>query len=387
MNAQEILERLVRIPSVNPEESGDDGIKGEARMADAVEEVLSRSGFACERDEVKPGRPNLLGFCGPEDPVRTILIEGHLDTVGVEGMTVDPFTPVARDGKLYGRGACDTKGPTAAALAALTPERMRRLSDAGVCVRFLGAMGEEKGNDGAIHYAQRGNYSDETIVLEPTDLAVVRAHKGALFVRSETLGRAGHGSNPAGGVNAVQGMVSIVQRLNALLKQHQSVYNDALLKTPTMNIGVIEGGVALNTIPERCRLEFDWRTVPGEDHAALRDEMRRLFEAEKETGGIRDYTLMFRADRAPFVTPEDGDLVQRMDRVIRDCCGTSRISGIAGYTDAGPLSEVSGQTIVFGPGGMDKAHTADEFIELESLEKGAAVMGAYLDQAAEELKP
>ncbi len=197
-NVVELLQDLVAIPSVNPHGNpGTEGI-GEQAMADYVADFLRGLGAEVEVDPVEPGRPNVIAHfhCGKKNAPR-LAYAPHLDTVSVAGMTIEPFDPVVRDGKLFGRGSSDTKGPMAAALWAVrewaqSPERAK----SGIDWTYLALMGEEAGQGGSHAMAKRNFTSDLTLVLEPTDLGVVTAHKGALWFEITTSGVACHGSTP-----------------------------------------------------------------------------------------------------------------------------------------------------------------------------------------------
>jgi acetylornithine deacetylase len=201
--AADLLRPLVEIPSVNPALSDDDTLRGEARLVDWLEPWFAQQGFRTRRIEATPGRPNLLAAFGAENPARTVLFESHLDTVGVSGFHGDPFALREENGRLYGRGACDTKGPLAAFMAALDADTLAAIRASGVQLLWLGAIGEETGNLGAEEAVAAGIRADACVVLEPTGLRIVHAHKGACWFKVATRGRAAHGSDPARGDNAI----------------------------------------------------------------------------------------------------------------------------------------------------------------------------------------
>ena len=381
----QLLQSLVRIPSVNPALADAPSVGGEARLCHFLDAHLRTRGFRTEILEVIPGRPNVIGRFGPAKPAYTVMIEGHTDTQGIHGMTVDPFAAGIRDGRLYGRGACDTKGPTAAALHALDPATLEKLAGAGVQVIFAGAVGEERGNLGAEQLVDAGVTADEALVLEPTDLHVVHAHKGTFWFEIEVRGRAAHGSQPENGCNAVLGMGRAIEALLALSATEAAGRENALLGRTTTNVGVIRGGTSINIVPDRCVIEVDCRTLPGEDTAArltrLRDALRELQAA----GHFAGFDVRLIKETVPFETAASSPMIARLREAVADL-GVAPVSGGVGwYSDAGPLSRVAKHVAVFGPGSIAQAHTADEFIELQSLEKGAAIIRRWLHRTAESL--
>lgn len=382
-----LLQSLVRVPSVNPDLSGDPNIGGEKRIAGLLSELLCEKGFSVECHEPIPGRPNVIGRFGSAGAVRTILVEAHLDTQGVEGMTVPPFEALVRDGRLYGRGACDTKGPLASALMALTTERLHRLADSGIQIIFVGAIGEEKGNLGAEQLVARGIGADEALILEPTECAIVRAHKGTLWYCLEVAGRAAHGSTPGQGISAIRGMFSAIQAIDAELAEAIQRRKGSELGPPTVNIGTIRGGSSINIVPDQCRIEVDRRTIPGERNSEILDQIRERMDSLRATGAIASWNITLIKDGAPFETAIDSRLIRRLAVAVEEVNGrASRIEGAAWFSDAGVFSRTCREVAVFGPGSIRQAHTADEYIEIGELERGVRILGAFFDRLAAEQK-
>lgn len=379
----ELARKLVSIPSVNPLlDGGDAAISGERRLAEFLRDDLAARGFAVEFVEITAGRPNVVARSGPEHPRRHLIIEAHLDTQGIQGMTVPPFEGEMRDGRLYGRGACDMKGPMAAALVNLTPERLQRLSHAGVALTFIGAIGEETGNIGALELAGRGFGADEILVLEPTDLHIVHAHKGAFWFEVEAKGVAAHGSNPDKGINAITGIANVMTLLQRQT-DNTRIVND-LLGRPTVNFGIIQGGTSINIVPERCVVQVDRRTIPGETGEAiltkLREGIKRLVKDEQ----LADAHVRVIKEGVPFQTTADSRLVKRLGAACAGLGVAPVTEGAAWYSDAGPFAATCREVAVFGPGSIKQAHTADEYIDIAELEMGACVIGDFLDRLAGE---
>lgn len=378
-DAVEILKELVRIPSVNPAHSSDPDQAGEARMADWLEGFFSTRGFDVERDD--PQRPNLIATMPIQNPRKRVMLEAHADTVSVDDMIIHPFDPVLRDGKIFGRGSSDTKGPMAAALAACDEQTLALLKENRVQLVFVGAMGEEDGNNGAIQLAERKFSANECIILEPTDLAVVAMHKGALWYSIELQGTSGHGS----GGNAKNVILAMAEVLAFLKSQHAELSSDLkhpLLGVPTLNVGKINGGRAVNIVPEKCRVQIDQRTLPTENSKILRNVLEEKLSQMQDAGAFIYWKIEdFRVGN-PFETDADSPMIQTLLNAAQQVGCSAGVAGAPWYSDAGPLSEVCGTTAVFGPGSIRQAHTVDEWIDVDELKLGEKILRRFLRQTA-----
>ncbi|MBP7829634.1 MAG: ArgE/DapE family deacylase [Kiritimatiellae bacterium] len=369
----ELLKQLIAIPSVNPEHTADARVAGEERLACFLAGYLEEQGFAVSWQDRDTGRPNLLASFGPEDASATLLFEAHMDTVGVEGMA-DPFRARVENGRVHGRGACDCKGPMAAGLAALTPANLDALAGKGYRVLYAAVMGEETGNAGAIRLAQQGLRADRAIVLEPTELAIVHAHKGALWFDVEVRGLSAHGSNPERGVNAILGMARLLERIQQRHELDRARLTHERLGPPTLSVGQIRGGIAVNVVPEHCVARLDRRTLPEEKSADILAGVQAELDGLVREGLLLGGEVKVIKDNPPFHTDEDSELVRALDRACRKAGAPGRHAGTGWYSDAGPLSTGCPEVVVFGPGSIGQAHTADEYIELESLRAGVAAL-------------
>lgn len=395
----ELLQDLVRIPSVNPGDGMDDpSVAGEERMAHFLAGYLEKRRFEVSVEEQLPGRPNVIASFGPKEASLNLLLEAHLDTVSVRDMIVDPFAAEVRGpsspdggydetrGRLYGRGACDTKGPMAAALAALEPATLDRLAARGCRIWFVGAIDEEKGAEGAAHLARtRRVVADEAIVLEPTNLDLVHAHKGVFWFEVETEGVTAHGANPTLGRSAIQGMESCMAWLRENLDGPTSTGEPAaesMMERATLNIGRIEGGSAVNIVPGNCRIEADLRTVPGTDHGEVAARIRAGLEGLVERGDVVGFRLNTIKESPPFETDPGCSLARRLAAACRAEGKEPSFEGTGWFSDAGPLAGVCGDILVFGPGNIAQAHTPDEYIELDQLHRGARILRGFLEATA-----
>lgn len=375
--AADLLRQIVAIPSVNPALADDVAIRGEARLVDFLEPWFAAKGFRTQRVGTTPGRPNLLARFGADNPGKTILFESHLDTVGVAGFQGNPFDLRAEAGRLYGRGACDTKGPLAAFLAALDADVLAALAQSAVQLAWLGAIGEETGNLGAEEAIAAGLRADECIVLEPTGLHIVHAHKGACWFTAATRGRAVHASDPARGDNAILKMPAVWRILDEATAEAGEKYHSETLGKPTVSVGTIHGGVAPNVVPDRCMLQVDRRLMPGETAAAVLADLRTRLAAIP--GGV-EIELM--KEGLPFHTDAEAPLVRRFGAALEAAGSAPVREGAAWCSDAGPLAQACAETLVWGPGAIAQAHTVDEYIEVASLEAGRETLRRFLLAAA-----
>lgn len=373
-NVIELCQALVRIPSVNPD--GDPGCDqtGELACAEFIGEFLRASGAAVELDEVEPGRPNVIGRfptapSSDGQPKPRIVFAPHTDTVSVGGMTIDPFSSELRDGRLWGRGASDTKGPMAAMLWALH-ELREVIPQLPVEVHFVGFMSEESAQLGSQHFARQHGPYDFALVGEPTDLKTVYKHKGCLWADVHTTGVAVHGSIPEKGVNAIVKMAAMVQALDTefrpLLKDHGGP--DDLLGPSSINLGMIRGGTRSNIVADHCVLRVDMRTTPGINRAGGALALLKDFVTSKDaTAWVEPLPETF-----PLDTDANNPFVQRLVQ-----CG-SELTGAPWFCDAAFLAAGGTPSIAIGPGNIAQAHTKDEYIAIEDLEAGVAFFIKFL---------
>ena len=372
-NVVELLQDLVAIPSVNPQGNPGTEKTGEQDLGEYVADFLHRLGADVALQHVEIGRPNVVASFTPEKPAAHLAFAPHLDTVSVAGMTIAPFDPVISDGKLFGRGSTDTKGPMAAALWAIrewaqSPAR----SSSRIRWSFLALMGEEAGNDGAHAMVKKGFSSDLTLVLEPTQLGVVTAHKGALWLEISTSGLACHGSTPDRGRNAIYAMRRALEIIEEKIIPDLARQAHPKLGHPTLNVGTISGGSKINIVPDQCRIEIDCRVVPGMDMEKFQTQL------ETELSRVAPGTMV-RLQRysPPLDTDESLPWVKRLGQEARG------FTTAPWFSDASVLSGPKCPAVCIGPGSIAQAHTKDEFILLRDLEEGTAFFHRWI-QAAEE---
>jgi len=369
----DLLRDLVAIPSVNPAGQPGTDETGEQAMADYVAAFLRDLGADVRLDEIAPGRPNVIAEFRPDSrpPRAHLAFAPHLDTVSVAGMTIAPFDPVIRDGKLFGRGSSDTKGPMAAALWALhdwAHSAARARSD--LAWTFLALMGEEAGQEGSRAVAAGGFRSDLTLVLEPTSLGVVTAHKGVLWLEVETSGVACHGSAPQDGRNAIYAMRRVLEVIESRLIPELAQHAHPTLGPATVNVGTIRGGSKINIVPDACRIELDCRLVPGVEADQVRQRIETLLREN-----VPDARVIEQRHAAPLNT--DGKLpwVAKLGQVARG------LTTAPWYSDAAVLGHAGCPAVCVGPGSIAQAHTRDEFIALTDLEEGVDFFRRWIAEA------
>jgi acetylornithine deacetylase/succinyl-diaminopimelate desuccinylase-like protein len=369
-----MLSDLIALPSVNPAFlPPGDPLAGEQRVAEFLAATAARAGLDTEFEPVLPRRSNLLARLAPVRPIRhRLLLAPHLDTVGPADHANDLFTPHRRDGRLHGRGACDTKGSAAAMMAALCELATSRRRPAHTEIVFAGLVDEEAGQAGSRALAASGFTADLAIVGEPTRLKVVTAHKGVLWLQLETRGKAAHAARPELGRNAVHDMARIVEALQtdyAVRLRRQR--HHALLGHPTVNVGAIHGGRQPNIVPARCVIAVDRRTLPGETNTRVEREIRGLLRQKR-------LAATFRCTQAGPCLPLETNPRHRWIRDFLRVAGQRQPAGVDYFSDAGVLASAGIPSVVFGPGDIAQAHTPDEWISLRQLEQAKELLVRFL---------
>ncbi|NIP96953.1 MAG: M20 family metallopeptidase, partial [Akkermansiaceae bacterium] len=338
----DLLQQLVRIPSVNPD--GDPGTDqcGEQQIADWLANFLADAGLAASLEEIRPGRPNLIARCpGPEDRPR-ILLGPHLDTVGVGGMTIDPFGARIDDGKLWGRGASDTKGPMAAMIWGLLENR-DQLARLPVAFDFVAFMSEESGQWGSRHFAKHhGNEYAFAVVGEPTSLDIVHVTKGTLWITLAATGASAHASQPERGENAIMKLVHALDVIDRDLGERLREFTHPALGTATLNVGMINGGTRANIIPDRASAQIDIR-FPPDLVAGGATALRFVsdFVAEHDL----PVELIGPAENPPMEVSPDHEWLTRLRAVHPE----SRMIGAPWFSDAAHLNDGGIPAICLGP--------------------------------------
>jgi acetylornithine deacetylase len=357
--AEALLRELVALDSVNPGLAP--GAAGEAEIAGYVAGRLEAAGLDVEVEEVLPGRPNVVARAGGRGSGRRLLLVGHLDTVGYEGM-VDPLRPRVEGGRLYGRGACDMKSGLAAIMLAGAHAAKAALQGE---VIVAAVVDEEVASAGSESLAGR-IAADAAIVAEPTDLAVCTCHRGFVWCELETTGRAAHGSRYDLGVDAIAAMgpaLSGLERLDAALRSRAP---HPLLGVASVHASTIDGGREWAIYPDRCRLRVERRTLPGEPAADVAAELAGLLPP--------DGSVTVVLERPPLETPADEPVV----RSLLDASGRTGVVGLPFWTDAALYAAAGVPSVVFGPGGGG-IHELVEWADLDQLAAATSALCAVVD--------
>ena len=364
-----LLQDLIRIPSVNPE--GDPGCKetGESLIASYVGDLLEELGASVTFQEALPGRPNVLARFPSSGDIQKhrLLFAPHLDTVSVSGMTIPPFGGEVYEGCVWGRGATDTKGSMAAMLWALYQAR-ERIPHLPWEIWFAGLVDEETYQAGSRKLAAETRF-DFVVVGEPTSMHVVHRTKGSLRLTLRTRGRAAHGSSPEVGENAIFKMLDVLHwvREVATPQLHQNVSPD--LGSSSINVGIIQGGVRHNIVPDLCEAVLDIRTVLGQNVGALKESLHRIYpDLEIETRVA-----------PPLYTRPDHPLIQKLLTIGSQLSMGSQLATAPWFCDATSFSAAGIPAIAIGPGSIAQAHTTNEFLKISDLEQGGLFFESFLN--------
>ena len=402
---EQLLSDLVSINSINPDLIAN--APGEGEIAHFIAGWLERAGLEVQLSnpysfnapggmlrEAAPGRPNVIGIARGTGGGRTLLLNGHMDTVAAGDMQ-RPHEPYIKDGRLYGRGAYDMKGGVAACMMAVANAKKAHLRGD---VIFTGVVDEEYASIGTMSLAKRFK-ADGAIVAEFTELQMILAHKGFVWLEVETIGKAAHGSRPDLGVDAIAQMGDVLVELKKLglhLSEHTSgtLVSEAadarsklarlaphpLLGNGSVHASLIKGGRELSSYPEHCVLSVERRTLPGETPEQAEAELTRIV-AQLESADPSFKAVVRRGiDRSPMETPEDAGIVRAVQGAATKVLGHSpQIAGVPFWTDAAILSEAGIPSLLLGPSGAG-AHAAEEWVDLESVHKCAEI---YLQTAME----
>jgi acetylornithine deacetylase len=347
----ELICDLVAIDSVNPDLIS--GAAGEGEIARYVTTWLEGAGLEVELDEVAPGRFNAVGIAPGRGAGHSLMLNAHMDTVGVAGMERPPFEPAVENGRLYGRGAYDMKASLAAIMLAGREAKRRGLRGD---VLVTAVCDEEVASIGTVRVAERYT-ADAAIVSEPTELRLALAHRGFVAFELETAGRAAHGSRPDLGIDAIAHMGHALVRLEELDRRLRAEPTHPLLGSGSLHASLISGGQEYSSYPERCLLQGERRTIPGESVAQVERELHDLL-------GDLDGRARVVFAREPFEVGKEEPIVE----LARRHAGDPEIVGVPFWADSALLAAAGIPTVVLGPAG-EGAHAAVEWVDLASVER------------------
>ena len=356
-----LLRDLIAIDSVNP--SLVPGGAGEQNVAHRVADELLSFGLDVAITEVTPGRPNVVGVLEGKEPGRSLMLCGHLDTVGVTGM-VAPFDPVERDGRLYGRGAQDMKGGLAAMISAAgTLAKSGGLPSGKLIVAAV--VDEEYASIGAEALVKDWK-ADAAVIGEPTDLVIAVGHKGFSWVEITTDGRAAHGSRPLEGRDAILRMGRVLSRLEALDRELQNRSPHPVPGTGSLHASLVSGGRELSTYPDQCLLQMERRTITGEAPETALVEVEEVLDTLRKEDSEFEATARLLFARPPYEIAADHDLPNLLQTKVEGLGRSTKRGGVTFWTDAAILGHAGTPSVVFGPGGAG-LHGLEEYVLIDEV--------------------
>lgn len=369
----QLAQKLIRVPSF----SGD--TQGLSRIAAIISEEMKKMGFSVELIEAEKGLTNVIGTFRGSAGAACLLFNGHTDVVPAQSggdWSVDPFSAEIKEGRIYGRGACDMKGGLAAMLAApkiafsLFPEYRGNLI-------LTATVDEEIGGFRGLKYAvEQGVKADMGIVCEPSDLKIVNVCKGLLQLRLRTKGKSAHGGVPEQGVNAISKMLKILMKLENY-DFEQTPHN--VLGKPTVNIGRIGGGQRPNVVPDSCETEIDIRYLPGKNHLQIIDDLERLIvELRKKDPQIETEIEIIRY-RSSLEIAKDSPVIRTIMEAAQGILGRHlELRGMITPGDSEYLVNAGIPSVIFGPGDEHLAHSANEWIAINDILTATEIYAAVI---------
>lgn len=359
---------MIRCQSVNTFGVASE-VGAEAAMADLFECKLRKLGLEIDSHEVAPGRRNVWGRLKGTGKGPTVLLAGHLDTVGVDGY-VDPFEPTIKNGKIYGRGSCDMKAGLASYLEVVRHLRRSDHALAGDLV-IAGVIDEEHAMAGSKYFGQHGPKVDFAIVAEPSLLSISASHKGQILTTIRTKGLAAHSSTPGKGRNAIYQMSSVLNALQEYADYLSRRTPDPDCGSPSLSVGVIRGGDNACSVPDLCEIDIDRRTIPGETSDDVLRELHAVLTSAKAVNPALDYEIgMPFLDLPPLDTDRDSIVARAMVSACKAVTGRAEISAFPGSTDA---PNFGCPTVICGPGDLAQCHSLDEYVSIAQIEDAARI--------------
>jgi len=368
-----LLGDLISINSVNP--LHDTSAKGEKEIALYVKGYLENIGIKSVLQPVLDERPNVIGILEGKAKGKNFVLEAHMDTVKVDNMKIEPFSPKIEEGKMFGRGACDDKGSLASMLLAMKLLKKERVSLKGD-VYLAAVVDEEHKYRGVVHLLNQGFKFDAGIVGEPTNLDILIAHRGCLRWKITTKGVAAHSSEPEKGKNAIYFMSDVIEAIKKKLIPLCKEKSHPLVGSPSLSVNIIQGGTQINIVPDRCFIEIDRRMIPGEKDEDILREVDKLLDELKR----KDTSLEVERE-APFLTSppmqisEDEEVVRALFKCVKNITETEhKIRGGRFDSDAGKFVARGIPTPVFGPGDIAQAHSENEWVKISEVVQAAEII-------------
>lgn len=368
-----LLGELIRINSINPLK--DDKSTGEREIAFFISDYLNGIDINNKLLPVTENRFNVIGVIEGDGNGNNLVLEAHMDTVGIKNMKIPPFLPTVKDGKIYGRGACDDKGSLASMILAMEILKERKVSLKGN-LYLAAVIDEEHTQMGVSHLLEQDHRFDASIVGEPTNLDIVIAHQGCLRWDIVTRGLSAHSSEPEKGENAIYYMNEVIDMIRRNIIPNLQNKKHPLVGSPSLSINIIGGGSQSNIIPNKCSITLDRRMIPGEDSKEILDEI------DMNIAKLLDKSPLLRIERhKPFIESPTMELEENEEivKLLSECLfeynlTESKIKGAKYGTDASVFKKNGIPAVVFGPGDIAQAHAEDEWINIEQVIKAAEII-------------
>ena len=375
MKPAELAATLIEFDSRNPSLVPD--APGEHQVALLLAGILEEWGFRVELQEVVSGRSNLIARAGRSlASARSLMLNGHLDVVGVERMTHAPFSPDIVDGNMYGRGSADMKGGIAAMCIAAR-DAVQRGIDGEVIIAAV--IDEEYESLGTRALIASGIRADAAVITEPTRLALCPAHRGFVWVRLDVRGRAAHGSRYDLGVDAITHAALIIAELDRMQRRSMPRRTHPLLGRASLHASLISGGSGISTYPELCTVEIERRTLPGETERTFLDELASATAMVRNTHPELDVDITVTTSQLASDVSREAPVMLAMLDALQQERLPRRVEGLSAWTDAALLNEAGIPAICFGPGDIALAHSATEYLPLAELDAATRVLTHFVD--------
>ncbi|MFX1442917.1 MAG: ArgE/DapE family deacylase [Promethearchaeota archaeon] len=372
----ELLQELIRIESINPTLSKKGS--GEAEIAKYIGDYLKEIGLEVKHQDIGDGRLNTIGILKGTGSGKSIMLNGHTDTVSISGMEIEPFNPVFKEGKVYGRGANDMKSGLAAIILAIKTLIENNIKIKGdIILTFV--ADEEYASLGTEKLIEE-YHADAAIICEPSNLQIVIAHKGFAWIKVIIHGKSAHGSLPEFGVDAIVKGGKFLAKLEDLEKMILSQKKHPLLSSPSLHASLIKGGIELSTYPDYCEIQLERRTLPGEDRDYITQEIKNLITnlSGEDNKFKADFDLLFY--RSPLEVSSNQPIAKSLFKICSEVLNRKiKFSGFSGWTDAAILNDAGIPTILFGAKGVG-SHSSLEYVDFKSVVSTARILiGTILD--------
>ena len=369
-----LAQELIKIPS--------DETAGEKEVCEYLESYLKSLGMKVRLQEVLPNRPNIIAEVIGDEVGKSIMFNGHVDTVPVGDIkkwSMDPYSAIIKDNKLFGRGSTDMKGAIASMIIAMK-FIMNNVEKFNGKIIFTGVMAEETTGLGTQKIVEENIKTDMAVVGEPSDEKIYRAHKGTMWFNLSTYGKLEHSSESnSESNNAIINMMKLIMEINEISKELETIENN-LVGHPSINIGLIDGGTKQNMIADSCRISIDRRTLPEEKTDEILDKLRIRLDGLRSLDDRLTFDLEIDTIREAVEVAESEQIVQEVKNALNKVINKNpTISGMKATTDMSILvNQGNIPSVIYGPGFIKQAHTVDEFIEVKRLVESSQVYAEIL---------